>query len=260
MSRVKKEAGEALKELGHYLRRDPGATKKVDAISRYVGELRQTAATVKTELDVSKKQIASLRDHINAMERQLGEARDELGKERSRHHQTKLEKARPTHVEEPLRSIPVALQDKKGFLQSFKIIKKHSSRPPRILGYATMLKSKVQDDRLKRMPDILVCKLEDVIHAYEPRGLESVGRMVAFAAMLGFGLTFIAEQPLSDKDAQAMHNEEPGRWMWGGWTSDSDKQRLIAEASDYVKMVDGNDECMTHTHFRNSFSSESGST
>lgn len=256
MSRSKKEAGEAIKELGHYLRRDPGATKKVDAISRYVGELRQAVATIKTELDASKKQIASLRDHVNEVERRLSETRDELGKERSRHRQTKLEKARPAYVEEPLRSIPAALQDKEGFLQSFRIMKKNSKRPPRILGYATMLKINLQDDDLKRTPGIMVCKLEDVIDSYAPNSLESVGRMVAFAAMLGTGLSFIAEQPLSDKDSYEIRNGEPGRWIWSGWTSNSEKRRLLDASSDYAKMVDGNDKCMTRTSFKNSFSPE----
>jgi hypothetical protein len=260
MSRAKKDAGEALKELGHYLRRDPGATKKVDAISRYVGELRQTVATIKAELDASKKQLASLRDHTNDVERQLGETRDELSKEQARHHQTKLEKARPTHVEEPLRSLPVVLQDKKGFLQSFKIVKKYSSRPPRILGYAAVLKSKVQDDRLKRMPDILVCRLEDVIHVYEPRGLESVGRMVAFAAMLGIGLTFVVEQPFNDEDAYEMRDGEPGRWMWSRWIPNAEKRQLLEGAADFARMVDGNDECMRQTTFRDSYNPEPDST
>ena len=139
MSRTKKDAGEALKELGHYLRRDPGAMKKIDAISRYVGELRQNLSTMKAELETCRKQVQCLRNESDNAAATLVLSEEKLHIEQALHRQARQDADSARRDAERLKDEltaraedidPEMLEDSAEFIAIFNKLRRRLKRAP----------------------------------------------------------------------------------------------------------------------------------
>lgn len=231
MSRAKKDATVALKDLGHYLRRDAGASKKVDAVSRYVGELRQAQSTMKTHIGVLEKQIDSLQDRISSLETQLACAKAELEREQSQHAQARRNataaqaKAAELAAElDPPDPVLDGLSDGGSYLGIAKKLRRRMKWPPRPFARAYIQKTsidptgivqseakkavdaagmshaeaskivarKIDQEIEKMLPDrIAVLKLTDVITDYRADQFETLGMFVTMMTLFGWPVSFL---------------------------------------------------------------------
>ncbi len=228
--RIKKDATTALKDLAHYLRRDPGASRNVAAIARYVGELRQTQAAMKTDAKVLVDQTEGLQERICGLETQLESVKSELHKSRSLHAQAKSKAAEAKHeavvLGEKLEAQfntddpPYNLQCMDKFIALFKQLRRRMKKPPqplakakvsatlgpsidvesmeaiadRVIGHVDQkLVQRLADKKAERsLPDIpvSVCRLSDLVTDYRSEQFETLGIFVVITTLIGFPVSF----------------------------------------------------------------------
>ena len=246
MSRAKRDAIAAMKEMANYLRRDLDGTKLLEVIKRYVGELRQTTSGLRTEVTHLTGNLERSRAHAEILESELQLAGIDLEKS----------KAAVRQKDEELRSICALAQNltdvvncnsdefvpdesheiKRTYLQG---IKGGMSQLLKLLYALVPMPPRFMDEESHP-----VLFLEDVVTGFSEDEYIKLGVLVMASAMIGMPVAFRCEA-VTDQSSR----------IEGGWITEPDVKRFRKwaerrkdadkEPALNLELVPGNEEART---------------
>lgn len=142
MSKAKTESADSLKSLKLHLRRDKIGKPLVQAVDRYVGELRQNQSALKLKLSVAESGLDTLDDTLRHLRRDVTALHDELQKERSINTQLKRQLVQLTpqeSVEPEPGLVATAISTPAGFCSAFRTLQARMRHMKRVKPIASSI-------------------------------------------------------------------------------------------------------------------------
>lgn len=205
-NRTKKNFAEAMSNLQSYLRRDDPGKRMLESINRYLGELRQTQATLKTQVDDLQGKLSYLEQHRGDVMQQAETLVKSLDREKALHRQTSsdLERAKNTIVK-------LQTQLEKPDIDESDLPQDMLNRPKELMGLLKELRR-----RMPRVPTpgergddkVIMFDVEQLVSHYRGDEYMTVGMFVVANCMMGFSMGF--------RGSRIEHNfdeDVTGKWI-----------------------------------------------
>ncbi len=222
--RSKREARTALSALGEYLRRDPHALQLVNAVERYVGELRQEQAELKDQVASSENLAISVQEAVAGAEEETAAVATRLESERGSHRQTRILLTRATqrvkaleddvaNLRERLERLasqvadpPVDLKTKgpeiEALFQKLRHRMSHAPVPARLIGKMTVIDTR------------------RLVTTFEREEYETIGMLAAFCSFANLPIGFEVEEKRTFRGrlgADESREDRLSKWLWDTW-------------------------------------------